>query len=136
MHDSGPYRDYLNMQGRRVDRIEEQLRIEISEIIEREIQDPRVHFVTTTRVKVTPDLGHARVFFTVLGTGDERKKALQGLRSAAHFVKRSLAKRLHHLRRIPELIFEYDETVEKDLRLEELLEKISSDGEKPGDSEK
>ena len=136
MHDSGEYRDYLNMQGRRVDRIEEQLRIEISEIIEREIQDPRVHFVTTTRVKVTPDLGHARVFFTVLGTGDERKKALQGLRSAAHFVKRSLAKRLHHLRRIPDLIFEYDETVEKDLRLEELLEKISSDGEKPGDSEK
>ena len=49
------------MQGRRVDRIEEQLRIEISEIIEREIQDPRVHFVTTTRVKVSPDLGHARV---------------------------------------------------------------------------
>jgi len=121
------------MQGRRVDRIEEQLRIEISEILEREIQDPRVHFVTTTRVKVTPDLGHARVFVTVLGSDEERKKALQGLRSAAHFVKRSLAKRLHHLRRIPDLIFEYDETVEKDLRLEELLEKISSDAEKPGD---
>jgi len=121
------------MQGRRVDRIEEQLRIEISEILEREIQDPRVHFVTTTRVKVTPDLGHARVFITVLGSDDERKKALQGLRSAAHFVKRSLAKRLHHLRRVPELIFEYDETVEKDLRLEELLEQISAEGEKPGD---
>jgi ribosome-binding factor A len=68
MHDPGEYRDYLIMQGRRVDRIEEQLRIEISEIVEREIQDPRVHFVTTTRVKVTPDLGHARVFITVLGT--------------------------------------------------------------------
>jgi ribosome-binding factor A len=118
------------MQGRRVDRIEEQLRIEISEIIEREIQDPRVHFVTTTRVKVTPDLGHARVFITVLGNADERKKALQGLHSAAHFVKRSLAKRLHHLRRVPELIFEYDETVEKDLRLEALLGQISSEGEK------
>ena len=118
------------MQGRRVDRIEEQLRIEISEILEREIQDPRVHFVTTTRIKVTPDLGHARVFVTVLGSDEERKKALQGLRSAAHFVKRSLAKRLHHLRRVPELIFEYDESVEKDLRLEELLDQISSDPEK------
>ena len=124
------------MQGRRVDRIEEQLRIEISEIIEREIQDPRVHFVTTSRVKVTPDLGHARIFVTVLGSNDDRKKALQGLRSAAHFVKRSLAKRLHHLRRIPDLIFEYDDTVEKDLRLEELLEQISSDPEKSGDPQK
>jgi ribosome-binding factor A len=117
------------MQGRRVDRIEEQLRMELSEIVEREIQDPRVHFVTMSRVKVTPDLGHARVFITVLGTPDDRKKALQGLRSAAHFVKRSLAKRLHHLRRIPDLIFEYDETVEKDMRLEQLLEQIKTEPE-------
>jgi len=117
------------MQGRRVDRIEEQLRIELSEIVEREIQDPRVHFVTMTRVKVTPDLGQARVFITVLGSADERKKALQGLRSAAHFVKRSLAKRLHHLRRIPDLIFEYDETIEKDMRLEQLLEQIKTEHE-------
>src|SRR3977135_1769524 len=117
------------MQGRRVDRIEEQLRIELSEIVEREIQDPRVHFVTMSRVKVTPDLGQARVFITVLGTTEERKKALQGLRSAANFIKRSLAKRLHHLRRIPDLIFEYDETIEKDMRLEQLLEQIKTEPE-------
>jgi ribosome-binding factor A len=117
------------MQGRRVDRIEEQLRMELSEIVEREIQDPRVHFVTLSRVKVSPDLGHARVFITVLGTPDERKKALQGLRSASSFVKRSLAKRLHHLRRIPDLIFEYDETIEKDMRLEQLLEQIKTEPE-------
>src|SRR5438874_11386630 len=98
------------MQGRRVDRIEEQLRIELSEIVEREIQDPRVHFVTLSRVKVTPDLGHARVFITVPGSSEDRKKAVQGLRSAAHFVKRSLAKRLHHLRRVADLIFQYDES--------------------------
>jgi len=55
------------MQGRRVDRIEEQLRIELSEILERELQDPRVHFVTVTGVKVSPDLGHARVFISILG---------------------------------------------------------------------
>src|SRR3954452_10911591 len=114
------------MQGRRVDRIEEQLRIEISEIVEREIQDPRVHFVTMSRIKVTPDLGQARVYITVLGSPEDRKKALQGLRSAAHFVKRSLAKRLHHLRRLPDLIFEYDETIEKDMRLEQLLDQIKT----------
>jgi ribosome-binding factor A len=117
------------MQGRRVDRIEEQLRLELSEIVEREIQDPRVHFVTISRVRVTPDLGHARVFITVLGTADERRKALQGLRSAASFVKRSLAKRLHHLRRVPELVFEYDESIEKELRLDQLLEQIKTEPE-------
>jgi len=117
------------MQGRRVDRIEEQLRIELSDILERELQDPRVHFVTVTHVKVSPDLGQARVFISVLGGADERKKALQGLRSAASFVRRSLSKRLHHLRKIPELAFDYDEALEKANRIEELLDQIKKPGE-------
>jgi ribosome-binding factor A len=112
------------MQGRRIDRIEEQLRIELSEIIEREIQDPRIGLTTVTAVKVSPDLRHARIFVTVLGDSTQRKKALQGLRSAASFVRRSLSKRLHHMRRIPELSFDYDEAVEKGMRIEELLEQI------------
>ena len=89
------------MEGRRIERIEEQLRIELSEIIEREIQDPRVGLTTVTAVRVSPDMRHARVFVSVLGSADERKKALQGLSSAASFVRRSLSQRLHHLRRIP-----------------------------------
>jgi len=112
------------MQGRRIDRIEEQLRIELSEIIEREIQDPRIGLTTVTAVKVSPDLRHARIFVTVLGDATQRKKALEGLRSAASFVRRSLSKRLHHMRRIPELSFDYDEAVEKGMRIEELLEQI------------
>jgi ribosome-binding factor A len=112
------------MQGRRIDRIEEQLRIELSEIIEREIQDPRIGFTTVTAVKVSPDLRHARVFVTVLGDAAQRKKALEGLRSATSFVRRSLSKRLQHMRRIPELSFDYDESVEKGIRIEELLDQI------------
>jgi ribosome-binding factor A len=112
------------MQGRRIDRIEEQLRIEMSEIIEREIQDPRIGLATVTRVKVSPDLRHARVFVTVLGDAEQRKKSLEGLRSAASYARRSLGKRLHHLRRIPELMFDYDEGLEKGMRVEELLEQI------------
>ena len=112
------------MQGRRIDRIEEQLRIELSEIIEREIQDPRIGLTTVTRAKVSPDLSHARIFVTVLGDAAQRKKALEGLRSAASYIRRTLSKRLHHLRRIPELTFDYDENVEKDNRIEELLEQI------------
>ncbi len=117
------------MQGRRIDRIEEQLRIELSEIIEREIQDPRLGLVTVTGVKVSPDLHHARIFVTVLGDATQRKKSLEGLRSAASFVRRSLSKRLHHMRRIPELTFDYDEVVEKGIRIEELLDQIKHDQE-------
>ena len=69
------------MQGRRIDRIEEQFRIELSEIIEREIHDPRIGLATVTRVKVSPDLRHARVFITVLGDAAQRKKTLEGRRA-------------------------------------------------------
>jgi ribosome-binding factor A len=112
------------MQGRRIDRIEEQLRIELSEIIEREIQDPRIGLTTVTAVKVSPDLQHSHVFVTVLGDAAQQKKALEGLRSAASFIRRSLSKRLHHLRRIPELSFDYDENVEKSIRIEQLFDQI------------
>ena len=117
------------MQGRRIDRIEEQFRIELSEIIEREIHDPRIGLATVTRVKVSPDLHHARVFITVLGDAGQRKKTLEGLRSAASYARHSLSKRLHHMKRIPELTFDYDEEVEKGIRIEELLDQIKHEGE-------
>jgi ribosome-binding factor A len=117
------------MQGRRVDRIEEQMRIELSEILEREVQDPRVRLVTVTHVKVSPDLRHARVFVSSLGGLEERKKVLQGLKSAAGYARRSLGQRLHHLRRIPELTFDYDDMLEKEMRIEQLLEQIKTEQE-------
>jgi ribosome-binding factor A len=117
------------MQGRRVDRIEEQLRIELSEILEREVQDPRVRLVTVTHVKVSPDLRHARVFVSSLGGAEERKKILQGLKSASSYARRSLGQRLHHLRRIPELTFDYDDTLEKEMRIEQLLDQIKTEND-------
>jgi ribosome-binding factor A len=117
------------MQGRRIDRIEEQLRIELSGIIEREIQDPRIGLATVTHVKVSPDLRHAHVFVSVLGDDAQRKKSLEGLTSAASYARHSLSKRLHHLRRIPELTFHYDEGLEKGMRIEELLEQIKHEEE-------
>ena len=80
-------------------------------------------------MKVSPDLRHARVFVTVLGNDAQRKKTLEGLRSAASYARHSLSKRLHHLKRIPELTFDYDETVEKGMRIEELLEQIKREDE-------
>ena len=112
------------MDSRRIDRIEGQLRAEIGEIIEREIQDPRVGLATITSVKVSPDLRHARIFVTVLGDTDEQHKTLEGLKSAASYIRRSLSQRLHHLKRIPDLTFGYDEGLERSMRVEELLDKI------------
>ena len=117
------------MLGRRVDRIEEQLRIEVSEIIEREIHDPRVGLATVTGVKISSDLRHARVFVTALGTQEDHKRTMEGLRSAASYIRHSLSKRLHHLKRIPELMFEYDESVEQSFRIEKLLGEIKSEHE-------
>jgi len=114
------------MQGRRVDRIEEQLRIELSQILEREVQDPRVRLVTVTHVKVSPDLRHARVLVSSLGGNEERKRVLQGLKSAAGYARRSLGQRLHHLRRIPELTFDYDDALERETRIEQLLDQIKT----------
>ena len=116
------------MQGRRIDRIGEQFRMELSEIVEREIHDPRIGLTTVTAVKVSPDLRHAHVFVTVLGDDAQKKKALEGLRSAASFVRRSLSKRLAHMKRIPELTFDYDEAVEKGMRIEQLLDQIKHEG--------
>ena len=117
------------MEGRRVGRIEEQLRIELSEIVEREIEDPRIGLATVTAVKISPDLRHARVFISVLGDEQERKKTLQGLNSAANYARRSLSQRLHHLRRIPELVFAYDDSIETGSRIEELLDQIKPQDE-------
>jgi ribosome-binding factor A len=111
------------MEERRVGRIEEQLRMELSEIIE-EIEDPRVGLATVTAVKVSPDLRHARVFVSVMGNDEQRKKTMQGLNSAAHFARRALSQRLTHLRRIPELTFAYDESIETGNRIDELLDQI------------
>lgn len=105
------------------------MRIELSEIIEREIHDPRIGLTTVTAVKVSPDLRHGRVFVTVLGDESQKKKALEGLRSAASFVRRSLSKRLHHMRRIPELTFDYDEAIDKGMRIEKLLDQIKHEDE-------
>jgi len=97
--------------------------MELSEIID-EIEDPRVGLTTVTAVKVSPDMRHARVFVSVLGDEAQRKKTMQGLNSAAHFARRTLSQRLKHLRRIPELTFAYDESIESGSRIDELLDQI------------
>jgi ribosome-binding factor A len=110
------------MANRRVERLNEQLRREISDIIRRAVRDPRIGTPTITRVEVTPDLWMARVFVRALGTAEERAAALEGLDGAAAFIRHEL--RGLRVRRVPELRFEIDQTLEHASRIEQLLREV------------
>ncbi|HYH81928.1 MAG TPA: 30S ribosome-binding factor RbfA [Longimicrobium sp.] len=107
-------------QYRRSDRLNEQLRKEITLLVRGEVRDPRVALATITAVQTSPELDHAKVYFTAMGDDDERKEVLAGLRSAAAFMRRELGKRLH-IRRVPELHFTVDRVMEEAQRIERLL---------------
>jgi ribosome-binding factor A len=104
-------------------RLGEQIREEVSDILGREVRDPGIGFLTLTRVRVTEDLSQARIYYTTLGDPAERKKTARALERAVPFIRRSLAERLH-VRRMPELAFEFDQSVAHQARVEELLEEI------------
>jgi ribosome-binding factor A len=110
---------------RRIDRLEKQVQEELGSIIESEVEDPRARGVTVTGVRLSSDLRHARVFIGGLGDEIERTQALAGLNSARNFLRRQLSHLLPHLKRTPELTFDYDESIENGSRVEELLEQIS-----------
>ncbi len=107
----------------RTERIAEQLREEVSQILATEVADPGVGLVTVTRVKVTPDLSLARIYWTIIGDAAERKRTTKALTRATAFVRHVLATRVT-LRRVPEVAFQYDEGLAAHQRVEELLHEI------------
>ena len=104
----------------RVERVSEQIREEVSQILSTEVADPGVGLVTVTRVKVTPDLSLARVYWTILGDEAERKKTQKALMRAAAYVRHLLSTRMS-LRRSPEVTFTFDQAVADQNRVEEIL---------------
>jgi ribosome-binding factor A len=122
------------MAGKRRARLNEQLKRELTALIQFEVRDPRVGAITITDVEVTPDLYHAKVFFTVHGDEEEQKKALAGLQAAAGFLRRELGRRLH-IRRAPELHFTFDETLAHALHIERLLHEARATAATPPDAE-
>ena len=104
-------------------RLAEQVRIDVGDILSRQVHDPGIGFLTLTRVKVTNDLQQARIFYTAMGDPAERKKTARALERALPFIRRVLGQRLQ-LRRVPEIEFRYDESVAHQARVEELLEDI------------
>ena len=110
----------------RVERIQEQVREEVSQMLATEVRDPGVGLVTVTRAKVTGDLSLARVYWTIIGDDKERKKTAQALERASGFVRHLLAERLS-LRRVPELKFIFDESVAAQDRIEQIIQEIHAE---------
>ena len=120
---------------RRTERLAEELREEVAQMITAELKDPRIGFVTVTRVSLGPDLRQARVFVGVLGTEKQRQASLAGLKQASGFMRRALGQRLR-LRHTPELLFQYDEGLEASDRVARLLDEIHHAGtESPADED-
>jgi len=109
--------------SRRPDQVAGTIRQVIADALTREVRDPRVGFVTVTGVLVTNDLSHARVMVSIPGDDSEKSKALQGLQSAAGFLRTRAARALT-TRTVPELHFELDKGMEHAARIEKLLQTI------------
>lgn len=114
------------MENLRANRVAEQLKKEIGEIINQKIKDPRIGFVTVTDVELTNDLQHAKVFISVLGDEMEKEDSLIGLAKASGFVRSEIGKRIR-LRKVPEIIFEFDEAHEYGNRIDSILRELNKE---------
>ena len=112
----------------RMRRVDEAMRTVLSDAIAKDLQDPRVGFVTVTGVKTSPDLRHARVFVSILGDLNAREESLTGLRSAHGFLQARVAAELR-LKHTPTLTFQYDESVDRGMRISRLLDQHERDAE-------
>ena len=111
----------------RIQRLNSLLRHEISELLQRQIKDPRLgSFIAVTEVSISLDLRHAKIFVSHIGSVEQRQETMSTLASASGFFRRELAKRLR-LRRIPELSFQWDDSIERGTHLLELIDQIDTD---------
>jgi ribosome-binding factor A len=113
-------------QGSRPERIGEEIRQAVGLALTREVQDPRIGFVTITRVKVSADLQQARLYYTAIGDEKTRKDTARGLEAAKPFLRRAIGNRVR-LRRVPEIAFEYDRGVEHQDRVEQILHDLEEE---------
>lgn len=107
----------------RAERVGDLLKEELSELLLREIKDPRIGFLTITGIRVSADLRHARVYIITHETGEGQRRTLEGLESARGYLRGALGRRLH-LRYIPDLSFSVDETMEEGFRIQEILKSL------------
>src|SRR4051812_49332997 len=111
-------------QGSRPSRVADQIRAEVAELLAREVHDPGIGVITITHVKVTPDLQQARVYYTSIGDENARRETTRALGRATPFLKRQVGQRLR-LKRVPELQFFFDESIERGDRIEQILRNLN-----------
>lgn len=116
----------VTIMGLRSNRVGEQMKKELGEIIGRKIKDPRIGFVTVTDVQVTGDLQQATVFISVLGDEEQRENTLKGLAKAKGFIRSEIGQRIR-LRKTPEITFEFDESIDYGNRIDSLLYQIKEE---------
>jgi ribosome-binding factor A len=112
--------------SQRTDRLDSQIQQELMELLQREMKDPRVGFATITRVETARDLGHARVWVSVLGSDEERERSIQALRDAAPWLRRRLGERLR-IRQVPELSVRADDSIETGDRVLRILRELEEE---------
>ncbi len=132
---SGRTNDGVEVVSARTDRVDELLREEISSILARNVQDPRIGFVTITDVDVSPDLRHATVWVSTIGQPEERRETIRALAHAMPYVRRQLG--VLRLRRIPELHVKADDSIERGTRVLQILNELEegADPQPPSISE-
>jgi len=110
----------------RANRVAESIHKEVSSLLLKGLKDPRIGFVTITAVDVTPDLHLARIYFSVMGDEEARKNTQKGLSSSIPYIRRELGRRLR-MRYVPDILFQYDSSLEYGNRIESLIREIHSD---------
>ena len=119
----------------RIERVNNLLRQELSELLKREVKDPRLSsFISITEVVTSPDLRHARVYVSSLSDRQERQEILSVLAAASGFLRNELSKILR-LRHVPELSFYWDDSIERGAHLLELIDKVSEESKPPSDTQ-
>lgn len=101
---------------------------ELSQVLYQELKDPRIGFITVTRVKVSADLGHARAFVSVMGDAEAKERTMSGLKSAVGFIQRALGARIK-MRSVPRIEFFLDDSLDQGFRIDEILNKIEAERE-------
>lgn len=117
------------MTKQRARRLGELLKQEISQIIQREVKDPRIGFISLTDVEVSGDLRHAKVFVSIYGSEEEKKETMQGLKQATGFIRKLIGNRIttYHT---PELLFRYDDSIEHGVYISKLIKKVRAEEKK------
>jgi len=116
-------------EGKRSDKVADLIRKEVSDVLMTSVKDPRIGFVTVTRVAVSDDCRQAKVYFSVMGALKEQQLAIQGLASATGFIRKELGRRIS-LRYTPEILFQFDPSVEYSIHMEEVFHELEKERRK------